>query len=398
MGYYTHTVAGPRILLQEGKRGQSTETIMFHEYVHHLMRGSNQFNYPLWYDEGFAEVLAATTIKGQEATIGNVSKARGYELKYGKKIKLSELLKTNSRVEGNKFFWAAFYAKAWFFVHYLQISPWAGNDQLKPQTADYLYRVSQGEDPLLAFKESFLMTAEEMDEILDNYQKRKRIVVFKLQLPDIDRVVRSQKLSRNESIFLLANLARLSYKNDLALEILKDLDEKDKKSASGMALKAVLENENKQGDGLGYRDLALAMSPEDPKVLHNVAKWDLNNYFESEEKIVNETENLMGIEEKVLRAIALDPENIENYELLWKIAAEQDEPVKVAKNMMLAYQLDHTSVKLNFEIGIFLANQQKPELAVDFLERAYNWSHQSAQRESIKKILDEVQDRAVSQQ
>lgn len=414
-GFYTNTLAGPRILMKWGISDR-TEEILYHEYVHHIMRNLTHFDYPLWYHEGFAEVLSTADIKDKTATVGDISYSKVYVMRNFREFKLSELLTTKKLRDEKSDTRIAFYAKAWLFVHYLQVSPWRGeNKQLKPQSANYLQRLASGEDPIEAFEKSFEMSIDEMEERLNRYEKQSRVVVVRFDLPNKKRKIETQELSKNQTIFELADLARLLNYSNYSVELLNQIALEEADAGAGLSLLALMksnavEDNNGIDNGQKERDLALSKYPNDPAVLHNVAKWDFDKYLKwdaintkentKEDTKKNEKDRaennsqsedeLVEIENKVNRVKSLDKNNLENYRLHWTIALLQNDGVKAAKSMMEAYQIFPTDIRLNYEIGSFLADQKSYTLALDFLERAYAWSHTNSQRKWVKDLLDRV--------
>lgn len=76
LGFFTNTSAGPRMVVGPSKDSIGRTQILYHEYIHYMMREHSDLIYPRWFDEGLAEVLGATTIMRGKATIGAFPEGR----------------------------------------------------------------------------------------------------------------------------------------------------------------------------------------------------------------------------------------------------------------------------------------------------------------------------------
>jgi len=67
LGHFSESNRGFFILM-----GPDTETrsVLFHEYVHLLMRNQGAFEYPVWYEEGLAELLETTSFREHLVSLG----------------------------------------------------------------------------------------------------------------------------------------------------------------------------------------------------------------------------------------------------------------------------------------------------------------------------------------
>ena len=124
----------------------SSQAVTLHEYAHHFLLGTSAAAYPAWYVEGFAEYFATAQFKPDRIEYANVNPARASWLVNGTWLPLERLLardlgrRTVAEV-------AMYYAQSWLLTHYLFRTP----GMTKKLTA-YLKAVSQGADPVAAFK------------------------------------------------------------------------------------------------------------------------------------------------------------------------------------------------------------------------------------------------------
>ncbi|GAB1261843.1 hypothetical protein [Aurantivibrio plasticivorans] len=385
-GLYLPTYLGKIILLQEGNSSVSTQHILFHEYVHHLINQSGGPSYPLWFEEGMAELLGATQLKRRHAVVGAVPKARALDLVHSFDLPVANLLEP-SISRSNELYWTGFYAKAWQLVHFLHMDVENGV-VLKSKLDEYMRFLEDGKSPKNAFEWGFEISTDEVDRLLDKYKKQRRLGAIRIDIPKKEYEVSITKLSLNESIAELASVAALIENKQLALSILEQLDTIKPDSARGQSLRAVLIGDSDLVEARKARRAALEFSPEDPVVLRNVAKYDLAEYQKPQTDLAFlDGSKLQSIEERLNLSESIDPNCIETYRLLWQVAMERDDSVEAAKMMMAAYGLDRTNVVLNIEIGLFLLEEDKPKLALSFLEDAQRLAHDKLQKESIGVIL-----------
>lgn len=388
-GFYTHTIGGPRIVMADGAGGHSSQSVLFHEYVHHIMRGSNNFNYPMWYSEGFADFLGATQLKHGKAHIG--ARADGRIWNVHGRPRIAELLVADrGQTEADdRDYWARFYAKSWLFVHFLQMSKLNGDAALGQSQRDYLLRYAAGEDPLEAFSAAFGMSPEDMDQRLNRYMNQ-RSFVFVREMPKKERRINKTPLPRNLSLFLLAELAVQMGQNEHALSFLQQLDRHSADAAPGLSLLGRLSEETDPAAADALLDLALQLNPHDPVVLRNHASVQLARYGQTAQHEASEPTILQTIKVQLQAAAAASPKDIEIQRMLWAIADAQNDVIEAAQYMMAAYGLDQNSTRLNYEVGRYLLRQQRPDLALSFLERVYRWTHDETFKREMEMLLGQV--------
>lgn len=184
-----------------GRNGLSAQTVLFHEYVHHLMARYFTFGYPPWYREGFAEFFATATFDNDgDWTLGEPANHRANGLRR-RSIPLEQVMFGNldamSATDRN-----AYYGKAWLLVHRTVFDP-----ARRQQLVQYLTRVGRGEDPRLAFSGSF-GDLDALDSELNSYL-RGRLSVMESQSPiAVAGDIRIQQLGEIESELLPLALQR----------------------------------------------------------------------------------------------------------------------------------------------------------------------------------------------
>jgi tetratricopeptide (TPR) repeat protein len=159
----------------------SENSIVFHEYVHYLVRNASSFQYPTWYDEGFAEVLATVTIEDDHATLGAAPPSAAYTLLNRRDMSLDRVVGIDSTSDLKVADRQKFYARAWLLTHYLSLSAAPGMGQ---KLLHYLNRFNEGGVAAEAFEESFELSFDALDSSLEEYTHA--LPAYRVPLQEID--------------------------------------------------------------------------------------------------------------------------------------------------------------------------------------------------------------------
>lgn len=102
--------------------GLNAETVVFHEYVHHMMMGSYDDPIPRWMNEGMAELFMNSRLESDGGvTIGLGNEARGYSLNRISRWSVDRLFDSDVR-QPRADEVDQIYAKGWLVLHYLFFS------------------------------------------------------------------------------------------------------------------------------------------------------------------------------------------------------------------------------------------------------------------------------------
>jgi tetratricopeptide (TPR) repeat protein len=139
------------------------QSVLQHEYVHHLMLRHFPGVYPAWFVEGYAEYLMTADIRGKSADVGKADEGRQYDLTNGKWLPLSDVLGEEVwAIPGAKR--TQFYAQAWLLTHYFLSEP-----ARMPQFQAYIAAVSNGEKSADAMAKATGMTLPALEKALRLY-------------------------------------------------------------------------------------------------------------------------------------------------------------------------------------------------------------------------------------
>jgi tetratricopeptide (TPR) repeat protein len=154
--------------------GMDGETILLHEYSHHLMMQDLAVPYPEWLVEGFAEFMATAQFeKDGTVGIGLPDAQRYYGLLNGKQLPLETLLsgKYDKITEEEH---ESIYGRGWLLTHYLTFEP-----SRKGQLRTYLLALAKGADPLQAARDNF-GDLKQLERDLERYMRRSKMQYLKV--------------------------------------------------------------------------------------------------------------------------------------------------------------------------------------------------------------------------
>jgi tetratricopeptide (TPR) repeat protein len=254
----------------------NASTILFHEYTHFILRNAYTGTYPIWFNEGFAEMLSTVkTDRGRvrigEPPIETLNSLREFPRAHW--TPLGELLRSQANPandEGQQVHQVTgFYAQCWAVVHYMVFVHPNGAKSLHT----YLTSRQQGVSVDDAFVSAFGESVDSIDAALKRYVQQRQ---FPIMTIDSSALVRpSLEPTKVTQLNELANaldfsrlLIRLRTRQDRALEYFDRLLKTQPRNAQALAGKGnVLEQIQAHPAADAAIEQALALAPNDPDVL-----------------------------------------------------------------------------------------------------------------------------------
>ncbi len=250
-----------------------SQTILFHEYVHHFMLQNAPVAYPGWYSEGFAEYFSTTEFKPDGAVqFGYPAKHRFYGLALLPAFPVQQLLvpddrrMTDDRTE-------AFYGWSWLLTHYLNFDP-ARRGQLNT----YLKAFAGGTSPNDAAIKAF-GPMDKLQKDLNAYRSARRMSYVEwrgFKPPETSILVTALSASENVAMPMYMRTFRPSNgKEEVAFAVAEARKLAARYPAEPMALDALAEFEldAEQYDAAQRaNEAALAIRPNDGRLLLRAAR------------------------------------------------------------------------------------------------------------------------------
>lgn len=168
----------PRVNIAEFR----PDTVLLHEYSHHLMMQDLARPYPQWLVEGWAEFMSAAQFNDDGSVdIGIEAPYRYMNLEYGDQVPLETMFSGHfDKMTDQQM--ASLYSRAWLLTHYLTFEP-----SRKGQLVAYVAALAKGVDPLQAAREAFGdLTVLQHD--LDKYAGRSKRTGLHIPAADFKQV------------------------------------------------------------------------------------------------------------------------------------------------------------------------------------------------------------------
>ena len=177
-GFYTGRVEGSLAYIPKRDHGElGADTVLFHEYTHHLMMQQMGQPYPEWYVEGFAEFLSSPMFEHDGSVgLGTPQEGRMWGLVSEKQLPLDQILggtygditKLPNELRDS------IYARGWLLVHYLTMEP-----KRKGQLTRYVAGIANGM-PALASAQAAFGDLKQLDHDLNSYMNHTTLKYFKI--------------------------------------------------------------------------------------------------------------------------------------------------------------------------------------------------------------------------
>lgn len=204
-GFYDGRAEGSVAFVPRSAGGGSplslgAQTILFHEYAHHLLLANSLAVYPAWYVEGFAEFLSNVKLdRPGEVGIGLPAFSRAYSLFEQRPMPAREILTVNpstlSPVDR-----VIFYGRAWLLTHYLSLGPGR-----KTELTEYLQAINKGEPNAEAAARIF-GDFDVLDKELERYMRGKMPYLPVIVAPIPPERIRVRRLDPGEEALMPVRL------------------------------------------------------------------------------------------------------------------------------------------------------------------------------------------------
>jgi tetratricopeptide (TPR) repeat protein len=185
--------------------------VIFHEYIHLLVKNNVSPNAPAWVNEGLAEFYSTLEITkdGKSADIGRHIGDHVYYLRQQKLLPLRTLFAVDhsSPHYNEQSKRGVFYAQSWALVHYLMLG---NKGQRQPQLNRYLDLVGRGASQQESFQTAFGADIDAIEKELRDYIGRSSYPYYNFpfeQKLDTEVAVQSAVLTEAEGLAYLGDLA-----------------------------------------------------------------------------------------------------------------------------------------------------------------------------------------------
>ena len=184
-GMHTQDLEGDLILIQGRIQSEAVRGMVYHEYMHFLMRHSG-FRLPTWLDEGLAELYSSIELVGREARIGKPREGRAIRLQREKPIPLERffrITRQSPEFKSSRHGRGTFFAQSWALVHFLA---YGKTDLPKEAFGELLDRVVS--EPIISeetLREVTGLGFDEMEKRLNRYVNGMNYEFLRMKRPEL---------------------------------------------------------------------------------------------------------------------------------------------------------------------------------------------------------------------
>jgi tetratricopeptide (TPR) repeat protein len=354
-------------------QGSASLNSVYHEYTHLLLR-HNALYWPLWLDEGMADVYSTfETLGGHGIRIGKPQELYVRLLAKQPLMPLRELFAvTNGSPEYNeRDRQGIFYAESWLLTHYLMMGDHA---LLKSRFGQLTSLLRQGQSPDQAFTNALRITLPGMENLLRGYLERGRFESLNLTVKaDLaaPRALAMRNISPVEVCFRLGDLLMRVNRLDEAGHYFEQGQKIAPKSPLPFEGLGLLASERKNHDE-AMRQLSVALE-------HGSTSF-LAHYFYAREKLrmsAESGENYTRIEgqqaavirEELQKSLTLMPSFGPAHHLLgFFLLIQGDDLAEAEKHLQRAIQLEPENQAYLFSLAQVQIRKNEPDAAQRTLE------------------------------
>ncbi|MDP3073262.1 MAG: hypothetical protein Q8N18_23425 [Opitutaceae bacterium] len=311
------------------------QRLVFHEYVHHLFRITEQ-EPPVWFNEGMAELFSAIREERGQLEIGQPHIGRIATLQTEKLLPLETLFSVahDSPIYRGKAHAGIFYAQSWALLHYWNF----GESGLpKDGIAKFTLVVSNpqlvppGFDLRVFFRQCFGMDYPDMVKRLERYVSGGRYRFGKLPIPEVPKAASyaARPVPREELRLRLAELALRTTRSSMGAFMLVDAAaQPGAEPRIFEALGAAAITEQDPAKARDRWEQAVAAGTTNIAVLRELGLLESREWFqEFNHDFRLPLASVERLRQRLTRAIQLEPEQTAAYEMLAWVEAYAEAPL-----------------------------------------------------------------------
>ncbi len=400
LGYTSTTLRNNRMVASGGSLNTAQRHIMFHEYVHYLLRSATDENHPSWYDEGLADMLSTVMERRGQMVVGTAPPSHlRFINSNSRQVPANKIVNTDDLSDWHPLNVSLFYATSWALVTYIFA------DKTGERIADlqnYLAAVQRGEPREAAFEDAFHVSARTLQRRSINYIRRhnKAFLRYPREQFLINTNSTARRLSTEEIAYELAYLAMFS-NTALARTLIQDVLHRDPHNPSmqtalavtyqadqeyerGVELaRASLREANKQN----LQDAVLEIELADMLMVWNQDACASESLFREENDVPQDTpavcqSRYVAAKQGYQRGLELEPDNPElRAGLAWALLKLNQELPRAARHIEFALDYQPWSPTLQYRAGMIYQAKGEREKALTRLHKALYWSEDAELRD-----------------
>lgn len=387
LGYLRATLRANFVAIVD-QRSIDVARVLRHEYVHFLVRNRSRRVYPMWYDEGFAELLSTASQVGEHVAIGMIPEDRIRELKRAPWAPIRHVLAYGGAQASSLEPVAIFYAQSWALLHYLS-RDMEHAARLGPSVEVYLDQIESGADIDTACQAAFGISVDELDEQVRLHLRGGSFTPLgvrtdRLQWPE---QTTSRPLSRAEVAERLGELSMAGGNTENSEAFFRAALAADPTLARAHAgMGDVLKTTELWADAERHFAMAADLGPDDPLNPLDYGEYWLTRARQEDDPDARRVQ-LERARELVLRARDLDERKPEPWAVYGAtFLLEGEDPSRGIESLEQALQLLPSSTDVQLMLAeTYVGVGRKPE-ARALLGRILSWSHEGESAQKAREL------------
>lgn len=387
-GLYQKGQSEDYIALDLSTEGDYKWQTVFHEYAH-LLLNSNTFEWPAWFDEGFAELFSTIDLSGKTALIGRAPESAVQMIASNRLIPVAQLFAVqhdSATYNESGDHRNMFYAESWLIVHYLE-----DKQQVKPVIL--FFAESHGRPDEQIFRKHTGMGFADLDRALQDYIHANRLIAWKTPLPSgIDEDSFSARaLAANDALVAVAEMHvnEKDHQQEAIGELQQALstDPNNIKAQSDLGYVYLMKHDYEHAEP--YLDKSSASGSQDAMVHYYYAML-LQQKFQSS---TPNPEQLERQKKELEQALALNPSLAEAYNMLAFNAHQRRDSAAALDAALHAVALDRRNELYTVNLANAYLNAQKYPEAQAVIDQLKNSQNQRVLTAilSMQSYLSQVQ-------
>jgi tetratricopeptide (TPR) repeat protein len=380
-GFFHATLRANFVALSAGANAEQARAILYHEYTHFVLQNEGSTHYPLWFEEGFAELLSSLDVRGANVRIGVPPAIRVASLQYGAAVSYARVLGARSYEGWGPEDLEMFYAQSWLLVHHLVLG---GGKGVASQLLRYVEKVEHRVPEQQAFREAFGIEVADLGPRLKKYQQK--LPIFGLSreklAPDAATAIRA--VAKDEIRTRLGWLALANEKPVLARRLFESASAANPGNARAIAGIAEGQKFERRWDEAeaGYRH-ALELDPGDWQNHLELARYLVERASVEDEQ---RSERLASARDELARVIARAPEIPEGHATLGIALAMAGDLDAGIASLEHALDLLPANAEIEYSLAQVHARAGHRQRAIELLRSVAYRAHGSAASEAVKLL------------
>jgi len=385
------------IVLVDYSNRMGANSVILHEYTHLLLHEGQNRLYPLWYNEGLAELCRAVVRREDMLVLGAFPKDYVTAFRHGIWVSMDRIIGVRSYGDLSPRDGYMFYPESWALVHYLTLDREPGTPPLTRSLPRYLDLVEAGTPTDVAYRDAFGelpgRSGKKIRELLDD--GKMNVVGIPIAKLDFDR---SEPRVRTPSpVEVAVRLGQLHLRDADGRSAEKEflaaiaLDARSARAQAGMG--DALKFQSRFEEAEPYFLRAVELDPKDP-----LNHLDLAEFYDDRRRKKSESLDVMRADLAKARthyrtALELDPDQPEALTMLAATHLAPGEDPNVSFGYMTkAYALVPSSVELLGLIAEAHLAINDDEVARKFLARALSMRGEGRRDTDIEKAVDAIRE------